>query len=177
MWFFSVFFNLFIVNYDEGIARESFSFKIILRSPWYNHLSSNVSMIIIYCGLLDDNFPPSQLDLSIVQSFLLPNWSHPPILVDTISRGVTMVKTYFEQCTLGFIFFITIYFSWNVISKKYFSLTVMRSLSPTQRCVSGNFCKQASPEIPEVTCAIRTIMGVLYETSLIWAISLGWNYG
>jgi hypothetical protein len=24
---------LFIVNYDEGIARELFSFKIILRSP------------------------------------------------------------------------------------------------------------------------------------------------
>jgi hypothetical protein len=122
-------FFLFTVNRDNGIARESFSFKIILRSPWYNHLSSNVSMIIIYCGLLDDNVPPSQLDLSIVQSFLLPNWSHPPILVDTISRGVTMVKTYFEQCTLGFIFFksviIIIYFPWNVISKKkYCSWTV-----------------------------------------------------
>ena len=27
------FFYLFIVNYDEGIARESFSFKINLHSP------------------------------------------------------------------------------------------------------------------------------------------------
>jgi hypothetical protein len=27
------FFYLFIVNYDEGIGRESFSFKINLRSP------------------------------------------------------------------------------------------------------------------------------------------------
>jgi hypothetical protein len=38
---------LFIVNYDEGIARGLFSLKIILRSPLYNHLSSNVSVIFI----------------------------------------------------------------------------------------------------------------------------------
>jgi hypothetical protein len=42
-----VLFILFIMNYDEGIARESFSFKIILRSPLYNHLSSNISVIFI----------------------------------------------------------------------------------------------------------------------------------
>ena len=35
------------INYDEGIAHESFSFKIILRSPCYNHISSNVSMTFI----------------------------------------------------------------------------------------------------------------------------------
>jgi hypothetical protein len=57
--FFFYYFYLFIVNYDERIARESFSFKIILRSPWYNHPSSNVSVIFIYCGLLGDNFPLS----------------------------------------------------------------------------------------------------------------------
>ena len=38
---------LFTVNRDMAIARESFSFKIILRSLWYNHLSSNFSMIFI----------------------------------------------------------------------------------------------------------------------------------
>jgi hypothetical protein len=52
MRFLSVVF-LFTVYREEGISRESFSFKIILRSPWYNHLSSNVSVIFIY-----DNFPP-----------------------------------------------------------------------------------------------------------------------
>jgi len=39
--------------------------------------------------------------------------------------------------------------------------------------VSGNVYKQTSPEIPEVTCTRRTIMGFLHETSLIWVISLG----
>jgi hypothetical protein len=38
---------LFTVNREEDIARESFSFKIIFHSTWYNHLSSNVSMIFI----------------------------------------------------------------------------------------------------------------------------------
>ena len=32
----------------------------------------------------------------------------------------------------------------------------MRPISPTQRYV--RFCKQTSPEIPEVTCTRRTIM-------------------
>ena len=40
-------FILFIVNYDDGIARESFPFQVILRSPSYNHVSSNVSVIFI----------------------------------------------------------------------------------------------------------------------------------
>jgi len=38
---------LITANRDEGIARESFSFKIILRSPLYIHLSFNVSVIFI----------------------------------------------------------------------------------------------------------------------------------
>jgi hypothetical protein len=40
-------------------------------------------------------------------------------------------------------------------------------------CVSGNVCKQTSPEIPEVTCTKRTIMGFFHETSLMCVISLG----
>jgi hypothetical protein len=38
---------------------------------------------------------PSQLDLLILQTTLLSHWSLPPILVDTISREVTRIKTYF----------------------------------------------------------------------------------
>ena len=34
----------------------------------------------------------------------------------------------------------------------------MRPISPTQRCVSGNVCKQTSPEILKVICTRRTIM-------------------
>jgi hypothetical protein len=41
----------------------------------------------------------------------------------------------------------------------------MRPISPTHRCVSGNVYKQTSPEIPEVICTRRTIMGFLHETS------------
>jgi len=48
----------------------------------------------------------------------------------------------------------------------------MKPISPTQRCVSSNVYKQTSPEIPEVICTRRTIMGFLHETSLIWVISL-----
>ena len=49
---------LFTANRDEGIARESFSFKIILRSPWYIDLSFNFSVIFIWCGLLDNDVFP-----------------------------------------------------------------------------------------------------------------------
>ena len=49
----------------------------------------------------------------------------------------------------------------------------MKPLSPSHLCVSVNFYKQTTPEIPEVTCTRRTIMGFLHETSLIWVISLG----
>ena len=38
------------------------------------------------------------------------------------------------------------------------------TISPTQRCVSGNVYKQTSPEIPAVTCTRLTIMGFLHET-------------
>lgn len=38
-------------------------------------------------------------------------------------------------------------------------------------------CKQTTPEIQEVACTRRTIMGFLYEAPRIWIISLGWNYG
>ena len=38
---------------------------------------------------------PSQLDLLILQTSLLSHWSLPPILVDTISREVAWIKTYF----------------------------------------------------------------------------------
>jgi hypothetical protein len=62
------------------------------------------------------------------------------------------------------------YFPWNVISKKYFSWTVMRPISSTQRCVSGNICKQT---LPEIACTRLTIMIFLHETSLIRVISLG----
>jgi hypothetical protein len=37
----------FTENRNMAISRESYSFKIILRSSLYNHLSSNVSMILI----------------------------------------------------------------------------------------------------------------------------------
>ena len=46
-------------------------------------------------------------------------------------------------------------------------------MKPSHLCVSVNFYKQTTPEIPEVTCMRRTIMGFLHETSLIWVISLG----
>ena len=42
----------------------------------------------------------------------------------------------------------------------------MKPLSPSHLCVSVNFYKQTTPEIPEVTCMRRTIMGFLHETSL-----------
>jgi len=89
------FFILFIENYDEGIAGESFSFKIILRSPWYHHLSFNVFLFNVV--FLTTIFP-SQLDLLIqhvLQTSLLSHWSLPSILVDTISREVTGIQTYF----------------------------------------------------------------------------------
>ena len=57
--------------------------------------------------------------------------------------------------------------------KQYFSWTMMKPISPTQRCVSGNVYKQTSPEITEVTSTRRTIMGFLHETSLIWVIIMG----
>jgi len=82
---------------------------------------------------------PSQLNLFIWQTSLL---SLSPILVDTISREVTRIKTYFNN--LLWVSYssrsviIIIYFPWNVISKQYFSWTVMRPISHTQRCVSGN---------------------------------------
>ena len=60
-----------------------------------------------------------------------------------------------------------------MISKKYFSWPLMRSLSSTHLCVSVNVCKQKSQEIPEVTCTRRTIMDFLHETPLIWVIGLG----
>jgi hypothetical protein len=59
MWFFSVVF-LFIMNDDEGIAPESFSFKIIVRSPWYNHLSSNVSVIFLKTNCFEIQFVLTQ---------------------------------------------------------------------------------------------------------------------
>ena len=45
------------------------------------------------CGLLDDNFLLSTRFVNITS--LLLHWSLPPIPVDTISRDVTRIKTYF----------------------------------------------------------------------------------
>jgi hypothetical protein len=92
--------------------------------------------------------------------------------VDDCSSGAFQVAPALYYSSRSVI--ILIYFPWNVISKQCSSWTVMRPISPTQRCVSGNVYKQTSPEI---TCMRRTIMGFLHETSLIWVISLGWNYG
>ena len=93
------------------------------------------------------------------------------------SREVTRIKRTFNN--LRWVSYssrsliIIIYFLWNKISKQYFSWTVMRPISPTHHCMSGNVYKQTSPEIPEVTSTRCTIMGFLRETSLIWVISLG----
>ena len=35
------------VDRNEGIVRLTFSFKIMLLSPWYNHISSTVDMMFI----------------------------------------------------------------------------------------------------------------------------------
>ena len=100
---------------------------------------------------------PSQLDFLILQTSLLS--SLPPHLVDMISREVTRIKTYFWRFTLGFIFF-----------KKFdhHKLSVMRPISPTLHCVSGNVYKQTYLEIPEVTYTGRLWYGLS-----AW----GWNYG
>ena len=139
-------------------------------------------VFFIYRELWQGNYPwivfiqnRSQLDLLILQTSLLSHWSLPPILVDTISREVTRNENVLLTIYVGFHIvprsvIIIIYFPWNVISKQYFSWTVMRLISPTQHCVSVNVYKQT---LPEVTCTRRTIMGFLHETSLIWVISLG----
>ena len=137
-------------------------------------------VFFIYRELWQGNYPwivfiqnRSQLDLLILQTSLLSHWSLPPILVDTISREVTRNENVLLTIYVGFHIvprsvIIIIYFPWNVISKQYFSWIVMRPISPTQRCVSGNVYKQTSLEITEVSCTRRTIMSFLHETSLIW---------
>jgi len=54
---------------------------------------------------------------------------------------------------------------------------VTRSISPTQRCVSGNVYRQTSPAIPEVTCKRRIIMGFLHRRLWYGLSAWGWNYG
>ena len=58
-----------------------------------------------------------------------------------------------------------------MISQNYFSWTVIRPLSPTHLCVSVNFCKQTTQEIPGGTCTRRTIMYFLHETPLLYGLS------
>ena len=83
------------------------------------------------------------------------------------SREVTRIKRTFNNLrwvsNSSRSLIIIIYFLWNMISKQYFSWTVMRPISPTHHCMSGNVYKQTSPEIPEVICTRR----------LIWVINLG----
>jgi len=43
--------------------------------------------------------------------------------------------------------------------------------------VSGNVCKQTSPEIPEVTCTRHTIMGFCTRRRWYGLSAWGWNYG
>ena len=85
------------------------------------------------------------------------NGSYNPCWVSYFSRSVIII----------------IDFPLNVISKKYFSWPLMRSLSFPHLCVPVNVCKQKSQEIPEVTCTRRTIIDFLHETPLIWVIGLG----
>jgi hypothetical protein len=89
-----------------------------------NHLSSNVFMILFWCGCLDNIFFPSQLDLSIDRHSY---WSRPMILVDTISRDITRVKR--TSNNLHWVSYISrnlisrMYFLWTVMTKKYFLWT------------------------------------------------------
>jgi hypothetical protein len=168
--------RLFTVNPDEGIALESFAFKIsyVLRDIIIYHLTflKMLSNVVFLTTIV-----LSQLDFAIVQVFLLSYFTPPSILVDTISRDVTRVKctlnnlrsvSYFARSVI-----IIIYFTRNLISKKYFSWTVMKPLSLTHICVSVNVCKQTTTEIKVVTCTTRTIMDILQETPLI----MGYQHG
>jgi len=83
---------------------------IILRSLWYNHLSF---LWFLFNVVFLTTIFPSQLYLSIVQASLLPFWSPPPILVDTIGRDVTRIETYFNDLRW------VSYFSRSVINHLY----------------------------------------------------------
>ena len=85
-------FFLFTRNRDIAIARESFSFKTILRSSWYNIIYHLTFLWFLFDVVFLTTIFPSQLDLSIVQAFFLPYWSTLPMLVSTISREVRSVK-------------------------------------------------------------------------------------
>ena len=133
-------------------------------------------MIFIECGFLDYNVFPLN---SICQYYRHPYCHTGHLRRFLLTRLVGMQEykrnfnnlrwvSYFSRSAI-----IIIYFPRNVISKKYFSWIVMRSLPPSELCVSVNIYKQTTPEIQEVACTRHTIMDFLHETSLIWVISLG----